>query len=77
MSDSIDESPWGWDRYERTSWIREDGRPMYVGHFRMNNDPHHWTICRVRFWARRPILALREIVISRKHPEDFADRVIN
>lgn len=72
------ESPWGWDRYERTPWVRQDGKTrLYVGHFRMDNDPHHWTIVEVRFWAKRPIVALRTICHSGRNPVEFADQIIN
>lgn len=77
MPEDIDESPWGWVRYERTPFTRDGGGRMYVGHFRMAHDPNHWTVCQVRFWARHPILALREIADSRRHPQEFADHVIN
>ena len=71
------ESPWGWEHYERTFWKRDDGRKCYIGHFRMDNDPHHWTVTIVRFWAKHPIIALRMICQSGKDPKTFADQVIN
>lgn len=68
---------WGWVRYERTFWKREDGRKLYIGHFKQDNDPYCWTVAEVRFWAMRPIVAMREICRSGKDPTAFADSVVN
>ena len=52
---------WGWVRYSRTSWIDRAGRRLYVGVFRADHDPSHYTDTHIRFWAHHPIRALRSI----------------
>ena len=68
---------WGWDRYERTNWARKDGRKRYIGHFRADNDPNHWTTQRIEFWAKHPVVALRTICQSGQDPRDFHCQVVN
>ena len=71
------ESLWGWIRYERTFWINETGHRLYIGHFKQDNDPHCWTVTVVRFWAKRPIVALRSICASGTDPATFRDQIVN
>lgn len=59
---------WGWVRYSRTSWTDRTGRRLYVGVFRAEHDPHHYTDTQIRFWARHPILALRAICGEPRSP---------
>lgn len=68
---------WGWTSYERTNWEREDGRRLYIGHFKQNNDPFNWTEVRIKFWARRPIVALGTICRSGKDPVEFEGQAVN
>ena len=68
---------WGWTSYEKTHWKRDDGRKLYIGHFRQDNDPHNWTAQTIRFWAHRPIIALRGIVNSGKDPKVFDNKEVN
>ena len=70
-------SKWAWDRYERTHWINPLGRKLYFGHFSRSVDGGGHEICVVRFWANRPVIALRQIVASDKNPEDYADSEVN
>ena len=70
-------SEWGWVRYERTFWAREDGRKMYIGHFQKDHDPNGWTAAEVKFWARRPVVAMRAIANSGKNPADFMNQDVN
>ena len=67
---------WGWTRYERTHWKR-DGRKAYIGYFKKNNDPYNWTTQRIQFWAQQPIIALRFICNSGKHPKEFDGKEVN
>jgi hypothetical protein len=73
---------WGWDRYQRTWWTNETGAKLYIGFFRKDNDPYHWTLERVEFWAHKPIVAMREICRQctqdeHKLPRDFYHKVVN
>jgi hypothetical protein len=68
---------WGWDRYERTYWTREDGRKRYIGHFRKNNDPYHLTTARISFWAAHPRKAMSHICQSGLDPMTFQNQTIN
>lgn len=68
---------WGWTSYERTGFVRDDGSKLYVGHFRRENDIYNWTVQTIRFWAKRPIVALRTIVNSGKDPSKFNSQDVN
>lgn len=73
---------WGWTSYKPTGWKRDDGCKQYLGRFMSIEEPdgyyiYGYFICRVYFWAHRPILALRKIVASGKDPLTFADQTIN
>lgn len=68
---------WGWTSYEKTSWVKDYDCKLYIGHFRTTDDPDNFTKVTIRFWARRPILALRKIVESGKVPLTFAEKTIN
>lgn len=68
---------WGWDRYERTNWQRPDGCKLYIGHFRSANDPNGWTQTRIKFWAHKPIIAMRTICRSGSDPLEFHNQTIN
>lgn len=74
-----DKTPWSYGHYKRTHWIDEDGRRLYYGHF--IKDPcvpgeGHET-CKIGFWARRPVLAMRAIIASGKDPIEFNGQDIN
>lgn len=71
------EMDWGWERYERTYWQREDGRKLYIGHFRSSNDPNAWTLTQIKFWARQPVVAMKAICQSGKDPLEFQNQVVN
>jgi hypothetical protein len=74
---------WGWTSYEKLGWVTVDehgDHPMYYARFTgyvPDGNIHHYWKAYVRFYARRPVLALRAIVESGKNPTDFADEVIN
>ena len=67
---------WLWERCERTYVTRADGRQMYYGHFVLRPGLPEER-CEVRFWAKHPKWAMRDIANSCKHPCTFADQVIN
>jgi len=69
-------SEWGWVRYERTHWQREDGRKLYIGHFKQDNDLLNWTAITVRFWARHPVKAM-SIIANSDDPSQWRDKVVN
>jgi hypothetical protein len=62
---------WECDWYKRASRKRQDGRRLYVGHFRATERPLSFSIVRVPFWTRRPGLALRTICDSGCDPMEF------
>lgn len=70
---------WGITSYRRSDyWVREDGRKGYVGCFLHTNCALlGYSSCSVHFWAKRPILALREIVNSGRDPVTFTEQTIN
>lgn len=73
------DSTWGILRYEKTLWMDGDGRRMYIGHFYKGSHfpGQSWEECSIRFWARKPRVALRTICQSGKDPAEFADKEIN
>jgi len=68
---------WLYDRYERTVWRSENGVKMYIGYFTQLHNDCSWTECQVKFYARRPIVAMRTIASSGRNPADFANKEIN
>ena len=52
---------YGWTTYKKLGWKNEAGKKLYQGHFRAEKGVDCWRIVVIRFWASRPILALREI----------------
>lgn len=82
------ESPWYWERYERTLFKRGDGCKAYIGHFRRDLTASEcvamrpkclaaWDNVPVVFWAKRPIIALRTICQSGRDPAEFHGQTIN
>ena len=59
---------WGWTSYTGQGWKRDDGRKLYLGRFMKidGNFPVGPNAAmekfKITFWARRPVLAMREIV---------------
>jgi len=72
-----DKGKWGWVRYQRLWWRDADGRRFYIGHFRNGPTSGYYSTAEVRFRARRPILALKAICESGKHPTTFANAAVN
>jgi hypothetical protein len=81
-----DTSTWAWERYERTYWVHENGTARcYFGWFTrefsyINEDGlqcHGFDRAEVRFWATKPIVAMRAICTSGEDPASFADTVVN
>ena len=68
---------WGWTSYELTPWRDDDGRKLYVAHFRREHDYHSWSTQTIRFWARRPLIALRTIANSGNEPCEYNNATIN
>jgi hypothetical protein len=80
LSEAIAEAEWGWDTYQRTLWKRDDPdgtRRLYIGKFLSLDLPPGYSTCTIRFWARKPVLAMRAIAKSGKHPSEFADTNVN
>jgi len=70
-------SEWGWTSYKRLGWADKQGRRLYEAHLRSFDGPMGFSTCTIRFWARRPIIALRTIVNSGKDPVTFHEKEIN
>lgn len=71
---------WGWTSYRRTGWVRDDGVREYRAHLRTAGSVHHWTRVTITFWARRPIVSLRQLVASRRSVDEiqaFDDQTIS
>ena len=71
---------WGWTSYRRLPWRRDNGAKLYEVHLWAPEAPMGWQTIRLRFWARRPILALRMICQGLKKPGDvlaYADQELN
>ena len=68
---------WGWARYENTHRVNENGRTLYIGYFKQDHDPHNWTVQRVSFFAKHPIIGMRSICASGEEPVTFAYKEIN
>lgn len=67
---------WGWTSYKRLPWAAKNGRRLYQAHFR-SDAPLGFATCTIRFWARRPIIALRTIAGCKQDPMDFHEKVVN
>ena len=67
---------YAWERYERTHWINDAGQKAYFGHFVCTNDPFGYSKVIIRFWATKPVLAMRKIALSNK-PLSFAGKIVN
>jgi hypothetical protein len=70
------EGEWGWTSYKRLGWANKQGQRLYEAHLR-SDGPRGFATCTIRFWARRPIIALRNIVNSGKDPIEFHQKEIN
>jgi len=71
---------WVIERYERTGWEREDGRKQYRGHFWESPWPKTTGIIvgvEFNFWAKHPVLAMREIAESGLYLGEFQHKTIN
>jgi hypothetical protein len=71
---------WTWTGYKRLNWVDDTtGRKWYEGHFEIGGSPPHGGIA-INFWARKPILALKDIChqcSEEKTPLDFHGKDIN
>ena len=70
---------WGWTSYHRCGFASPlNGRRLYGAHFRADNSaPLGWQTLYIQFWARRPIVALREIVTSKRDPNEYSGAIVN
>ena len=68
---------WRWVRYRRASRKREDGRKLYVCHFRVKRRPMHASTVRISLWAHRPAKALRSVCNSGCDPVEFDGEAVN
>ena len=67
----VEKAEWGWVKYHRLGWINEFGQKYYEATFRAEHDLMGWTETRIRFWANRPIIALRFICKGKKLVRDI------
>ncbi len=72
----VENPDYGWERYERTLWINDAGQKCYFGHFVCMNDPYGFTRVTIKFWANRPVIAMRAIAQS-NDPLSFAGKAVN
>ncbi len=68
---------WGWTSYKREPWAREDGRRLYTFNMRSDVSTLEFQFCTLRFWAKRPMVAIKEILASGKDPLEFDGKTIN
>ncbi len=83
MSVELAKLKWYWTSYRRDysdAYLpgqKVGDRKCYIGCFYAEDGlPCFWRST-IRFWAHRPVLALREIVQSGKHPREFTDTLVN
>jgi hypothetical protein len=71
---------YGWTSYKSTGWKAANGKKFYEGCFRASNDPYNYTLIRIMFIAKRPVIAMQEIVKKLnqgKLPHEIANTEIN
>jgi len=51
----------GWTGYKKLGWNKDNNLHYYQGTFKEDNDPHNFTLIRIRFWSDRPVKAMRYI----------------
>jgi hypothetical protein len=69
---------WGWTSYRRKGWEEPEGQHLYGAWFQSEpTKDGSYDRYYLMFWARRPVLALRQIVESKKHPRKFQGNRIN
>ena len=68
---------WGWTSYTRKPWVRDDGRKLYTFYLRSDTSTLQFQTCSIQFWAKRPILAIREILNSGKDPLSYDGKTVN
>jgi hypothetical protein len=68
---------WGWTSYARKPWARDDGRKLYTFYLRSDTSTLEFQTCTIQFWAKRPILAIREIINSGKDPLSYDGKTVN
>jgi hypothetical protein len=72
------ENDWCWTTYHKTGWIKDNGKKLYEGLFRtMGNARDGYLACKIPFYASRPVIAMRTIVNSGKHPQEFYSLEVN
>jgi len=80
---------WGWTRYKKSHWQRDDGYKAYIGCFQRSvksEDVELWNLgdhtysvfgdyirVEVLFWSKHPVLAMRAICQSGKDPITFRE----
>lgn len=57
----MSDKDFGWINYKNLGWINEEKLKYYEGRFKLDNDPHEYTLITIRFWSNHPILAMRYI----------------
>ncbi len=56
---------WGWTSYRRTGWINKNGQRCYTVNLSASSGQvGEFETVRLLFWARRPILAIREMAAT-------------
>jgi hypothetical protein len=70
---------WGWTSYKSLHWTAADDPKLkyYEALFYRDNSPETYSRQRVCFWARHPILALRQICDSGREPFSFDRQEVN
>ena len=74
---SNETAKWCCTSYKKEQWVRENGQKYYRANFMIQDSLLSYRRCAMYFWARRPILALREIASSGKEPLEFDGKEIN
>jgi hypothetical protein len=68
---------WGWTSYKKMPWARQDGRHLYTFNLRSDTATLGFQTCTIQFWAKRPILAIREIIASGRDPCSYHHETVN
>ena len=68
---------WGWTSYKKMPWARQDSRHLYTFNLRSDTATLGFQTCTIQFWAKRPILAIREIIASGRDPCSYHHEIVN
>ena len=73
-----DLNTWGYTSYKRIPlWTNDEGQHLYEARFVRYIDMRSYDLQVIRFWAHRPVIALRSICQSSRDPIDFHGKSIN